>query len=377
MAADTHDITRDRFMLEGALAKRGYDWWWHSFSGYHAITGQKRAFFVEFFLVNPALAEDAPVFGQLPENRAAGKRPSYLMVKTGSWGAGAKQLHRFFPWRQVQVSEGVPYFVAADDCLATETDLVGSVEVSPEDAAAHPEWMSDAGRMMWDLRVDKQLAFNVGYGASGPMRKSGAFEMFWHAEGMKTAYSGSVWLDGQRYIVDPSSSWGYADKNWGRDFTSPWVWLASNDLLSGKTGNRLRNSAFDIGGGRPKVAGIPLDRQLLGQIIYEGRSYEFNFSKPWTGSATEFACHETDNEVVWHVQQDTKEARLITDVRCPKSEMLLVNYEAPDGSKRHNRLWNGGTGTGRVQLFRKKGVKMQLVDDIRAASIGCEYGEYA
>lgn len=33
-------------------------------------------------------------------------------------------------------------------------------------------------------------------------------------------------------------------------------------------------------------------------------------------------------------------------VRCKKADMLLVNYEASDGSKRHNRLWNGGNGEG-------------------------------
>lgn len=376
MAADTHDITRNQFMLTGAMAKRGYDWWWHSFTGYNAITGEKRAFFIEFFLVNPALAQDEPVFGQLPENQEAGKRPSYLMVKAGCWGKMARQLHRFFAWPEVEVGTGAPYYVAADDCLATETALVGSVNVTSEAAAEHPEWMCDAGRMMWDLRVDKLLAFNVGYGASDPMRASGAFEMFWHVEGMKTAYSGNVWLDGERYIVHPSSCWGYADKNWGRDFTSPWVWLASCDLRSSRTGERLENSAFDIGGGRPKIAGVALDRQLLGSIIYEGKAYEFNFSKPWTGSATEFECHETEDEIVWHVQQDTNGARLITDIRCPKSDMLLVNYEAPDGKKRHNRLWNGGTGTGRLRLYSKVSGKLFLVDDMQANSIGCEYGEY-
>jgi len=302
MAANAHDISRDRFMLVGELAKQGYDWWWHSLSGYNAITGEKRAFFIEFFLVNPALAADEPVLGQLPANKAAGRKPSYLMVKAGCWGAGAKQLHRFFAWKDVAVGAGVPYFVAADDCMATETDLIGRVEVSAEDAAAHPEWMCDAGCMMWDLHVDKQIAFNVGYGASEPMRASGAFEMFWHAEGIKTVYKGSIWLDGQRYIVDPTSCYGYADKNWGRDFTSPWVWLASSDLRSAGSGRRLRDSAFDIGGGRPKIGPVALDRKLLGVFVYEGRPYEFNFSKPWTGSRTQFDCHETADEIVWHVQ---------------------------------------------------------------------------
>ena len=57
--------------------------------------------------------------------------------------------------------------------------------------------------------------------------------------------------------------------------------------------------------------------------------------------------------------------------------MLLVNYEAPDGTKKHNRLWNGGNGIGTIKLYEKKSDgKEQLIDEITAKNIGCEYGEY-
>lgn len=376
MGCDAHDISRDQFMLVGQFASEGYDWWWHSFSGHHAQTGERRTFFIEFFCCNPELGGNEPVFGQLPENREAKRRPSYVMVKAGCWGEGAKQLHRFFGWNEAEVGAGVPFYVQADDCLCCETDLIGRVSVSAEDAAAHPEWMCDAGTMLWDLKVDKQIAFNVGYGASAPLRTIQAFEMFWHAEGIKTAYSGTVVVDGETYIVSPETCYGYADKNWGSDFTSPWVWLSSCNLVSTISGKRLENSAFEIGGGRPVVLGHALDRKLLGCINYEGTAHEFNFSKFWTGSTTEFDCWETEDALYWHVDQQTRTARMITDVTCPKSEMLLVNYESPDGAKRHNRLWNGGTGIGRVQLFEKRGGAFELVDDLRAATIGCEFGEY-
>ena len=376
MASDTHDISRDRFMLVGDWAQQGYDWWWHSFTGRHAQTGEERAFFIEFFACNPALGGSEAVLGQLPENKQAGRRPSYVMVKAGCWGEGARQMHRFFAWDDVDMGPGVPFYVHADDCLCCETDLIGSVDIAAEDAAAHPEWMCDAGSMLWDLRVNKRIAFNVGYGASFPMRALQSFDMMWHAEGIKTAYKGTVVLDGETYVVDPETCWGYADKNWGSDFTSPWVWLSSCNLTSNITGERLANSAFDIGGGRPVVLGVALDRKLLGCLNYEGTSYEFNFSKPWTASTTEFDCHETDTDIVWHVEQQTNDARLITDITCPKCEMLFVNYESPDGAKRHNRLWNGGTGRGRLQFYEKCGRDYVLVDDIAVANAGCEYGEY-
>ncbi len=367
-----HDITRDACQLLGEQAHCGYDWWWHSFTARHAQSGEERAFFIEFYLCNPALGGDAPVFGQLPENRAAGVKPSYLMVKCGAWGKGAAQLHRFFGWNETKVDWGVPFRVEAADCFVTETETRGSVRVAPEDAAAHPEWMCQSGEMRWDLAIDKQIAFNVGYGASGPMRDAQAFEMFWHAEGMKTAYSGEVWWNGERYLVTPETSFGYADKNWGKDFTSPWVWISSCNLTSEITGRKLNDSVFDIGGGRPKVGHLALPRKLLSAFWYEGEPFEFNFSKVWTHTHTEFDCRESETQIIWHVEQTNRHERMVTDLTCEKADMLLVNYEAPNGEKKHNRLWNGGNGRGTVELYRGE----ELIDRIRVENAGCEYGEY-
>ena len=52
--------------------------------------------------------------------------------------------------------------------------------------------MCDFGELSWDLTIDKQIAFNVGYGASRPLCDAETFGMYWHAEGMKSAYSGTV-----------------------------------------------------------------------------------------------------------------------------------------------------------------------------------------
>ena len=56
--------------------------------------------------------------------------------------------------------------------------------------------------------------------------------------------------------------------------------------------------------------------------------------------------------------------------------MLLIKYEAPNGKKLHNRLWNGGNGTGVIELYEKKGGKFELIDEVEAKNIGCEFGEY-
>ena len=298
------------------------------------------------------------------------------MVNAGFWGEEKGQLHRFFPWSEVSIPMNQPLDLKARDCSCTETHMTGHVKVTPQQAAAHPEWMSDAGEMEWDLEIHKQVAYHVGYGASRFFRALNAFEMFWHAEGMKTAFEGWVKLNGEEYRVRPESCYGYADKNWGGDFTSPWVWLSSNDLVSRRTGKRLCNSVFEIGGGSPKVFGVALGRKLLGQFYYEGKDYEFNFSKFWTSSRTFFECTETETEIFWKVVQTTFKAKMEAAVSCNKSEMLLINYESPDGFKRHTRLWNGGTGRGIIRLYEKRRGRWVLVDEVKAASVGCEYGEY-
>ena len=376
------DINRDAFMLHGELAKEGYDWWWHSFTGRDKETGEEKAFFIEFFTINPELGEEEPVFGQLPENKKAGKRPSYLMVKAGAWGEDAVQLHRFFGWKSgISVSELVPFQISADECFLSETRTMGRVELSQEEVDAHPEYMCDAGQMIWDLKIDKKIAFNVGYGAGKALRDLDAFEMFWHAQGMKTIYEGKVFYNGREYEVTPETCYGYADKNWGKDFTSPWVWLSSNNLTSKISGKKLLDSAFDIGGGRPKVGHIALERKLLSAFWYEGQAIEFNFSKFWTLTRTEFKGTETDDQIIWDVMQETPLHKMEVHITCEKKDMLLVNYESPDGAKRHNRLWNGGNGVGVIKLYEKTlsvsdMFEWKLMDEIEAKNIGCEYGEY-
>lgn len=370
------DLSRDQYMLTGPFRRKGYDWWWHSFTGRSESTGEEKSFFIEYYACNPALAQAVPVLGQHPYNQNLRRRPSYFMVKAGCWGTDACQLHRFYPWSEVMIRRTVPFVIDTGSCHASETDLRGAIHVTLAEAAAHPEYMCDAGSMEWELTVEKQISFNVGYGAGRFFRKIKAFEMYWHAEGMKSRYSGTVTFNGERYIVEPETSFGYADKNWGRGFTSPWVWLSSNSLRSNITGKTLDNSVFDIGGGCPKIWFLPLRRKLLGAFWYEGAEYEYNFSKFRTRPKTSFSSEETGDAVLWHVRQENRRSVMVTEVRCPKSEMLLINYEAPDGTKKHNRLWNGGTGIGNIRLYRKKGGELELIDDIAADHIGCEYGEY-
>lgn len=376
MGFSQSDITRDACMLTGRFRRKGYDWWWHSFTGISRETGEAKSFFIEFFLCNPDRGGRKPILGQLPANKEVGRYPSYLCVKAGTWGKDAAQLHRFFGWNDVALKKQAPFAVAAEDCYLSETATKGRITVTPREAIEHPEYMCEPGKMSWNLKIKKQIPFNVGYGAGKLFRMLKAFEMYWHAEGMKTAYSGTVTWNGEIYDVHPENCYGYADKNWGSDFTSPWVWLSSCNMTSRLTGKKLTNSVFDIGGGTPRIFGIPLKHKLLGAVYYEGKEYEFNFSKFWTFPRTRFESIDTGDTLIWHVKQDSCNARIVLEVKCKKEDMLLINYEAPDGTKRYEKLWNGGTGTGRLKLYKKEGIYLTLVDDISVRNVGCEFGVF-
>ena len=133
------DPRKNEFMLTGPFRWKGYDWWWHSFTGKNVRTGEERPFFIEFFICNPALARKEPTLGQLPENKARGRRPSYLMVKAGAWGEDGTQLHRFFSLKDVTIRGKAPYSVRAEDCYSSETVLKGSVEITEQDLAKGTE----------------------------------------------------------------------------------------------------------------------------------------------------------------------------------------------------------------------------------------------
>lgn len=291
---------RNSYMLSGSLAKHGYDWWWHNFTATDSETGEAKAFFIEYFIINPALAQKEPILGQVPEHQASGIKPSYAMIKCGAWGQNAKQIHQFYSPLELSV-QNKPLQVKIGHCELSET----------------------------------------------------------------------------HYIVSPKSSFGYADKNWGRDFTSPWLWMSSCHLISESSGQKLENSAFDFGGGRPAVFGIPFSRKLLGCLVYEGKRYEFNFSKFWTGSSIDFDFNESDPQLNrWKVIAKNRHAKVDIELFCPKADMLFMNYEAPDGKKRHNRLWNGGNAFGKLRLFHLDGGKETLIDTLIIKNAGCEYGEY-
>lgn len=364
-------------MLRGALAKKGYMRWWHSFSGIAPETGNTRTFFVEYFIINPALGGDEPILGQHPYCKKRGLKPSYVMIKAGAFpdsqGNPGKQLHMFYPINSLKVATN-PLILNIEDCFYSENHIYGFVDVNEEESR-HRSLMTDSGYMEWDLEVYKAVACHTGPIAGPIFSALNALDTFWHGEGIRTFFRGKVTLDGITYDVQPDSSYGYADKHWGRSFNRPWLQFASARLTSERTGKELKHSALAIDGCCPRFLWFPLKRRLILQLTYTGEDFEYNFARPSTFSRCKWKVKETNKRVIWHIKAQNKSSVIKITGNCPKEQMMPLHYEGPDATKSRSPLLAGGVGIGTVQIYRRvaESRQLHLIDTLAIDNALCEY----
>ncbi len=407
------DLHRNAFMLRGSLAKKGYMRFWHSFTGKAPTTGDTRTFFVEYFIINPALGGNQPILGQHPYFKKRGMKPSYVMIKAGvfpttvtithadtdsdmtgnetdtasdaflSYHADApakslgttdailqgKQLHAFYPVSSLKVAQN-PLYIQVEDCIYSENRIAGFVDVTKQEAR-HRSFMTDSGYMEWDLEVHKSIACHTGAIANPFFCALNALNSFWHGEGIRTAYSGTVVLDGITYEVTPEASYGYADKHWGRSFNRPWLQLASCKLTSQRTGKELKYSALAVDGCCSKFLFFPLKPRLMLQLTYTGE--DFTFGIPGRFSRSKWRVKETTKRFIWHIKAQNKHALVKISISSRKELLFPLNYEAPDGTKSKSPLYSGGNAVGTVELYRMIPEGRQWIDTLTIENGFCEY----
>lgn len=331
-------------------------------------------FFIEYMLMNPSLGQEAPILGQLPFHRKRGIRPSYVLVKAGAFpcdaSSPAKQLHAFYPITALKVALK-PLVIQIGENFYSEQRIRGFVSVSRKQARRR-SYMCDEGTMKWDLEVNKAIACHTGRIADPLHCALNALETFWHAEGIKTQYRGSVILDGITYLVTDEASFGYADKHWGRGFNHPWLQLASCRITSERTGHVLRHSALAVDGCCPRFFFFPLKKKLLLQLTYEGEDFSFLLAQ--TKHKSKWKIKRTSRRLQWQIVAQNKTAVIKLSVNSRREEMMEMNYEDPCGRRPEFPLLEGGTGTGRLLLYRRTKKGKELIDTLTLENVLCAYG---
>lgn len=382
------DLTRNAHMLRGSLARKGYMRWWHSFSGVQSGTGESRTFFIEFFIINPYLytprllnrsmqvPNDQPILGRHPYYRKRGLKPSYVMIKAGvfpdSEGNGGKQLHAFYPVSDLLVTSR-PMVMQIGNCFYSEERIAGSVDVSTQEAG-HRCFMTDAGVMEWDLEVYKAVSCHTGFLAHPIAQLFNALDSYWHGEGIKSFFRGTVTLDGVAYEVTPETSNGYADKHWGRKFNRPLMQFTCGNITSERTGKPLKHSVLAVSGCCPRFLFLPLRRKLLIQLTYTGEDFDFGF-KPFVLSRCKWETKATNKRYIWHIIARNKTAVIKISGSCTKDQMMQLKYESPDGILSRSPLLAGAAATGKIRLYRRTSEGKELLDTLHMENGLCQYRE--
>ena len=348
--------------------------WWHSFEGTDTVTGITRTFFIEYRIINPGYISNRPILGQQPYYRKKGLAPAYVMVKAGVFPTDelpGKQITNYFPTADLKTASH-PFYLSVGDCSFSEDRTNGYISVS-DSSAAHPYFMSDEGTMEWDLEIFKSIACHTGFACSPFMTMLGAFDSFWHAEGIRASFHGSVTLDDVTYEVLPETSFGYADKHWGKKYNSPRLHLSSCKLRSKRTGNLLKYSALAIDGCCPRVFFFPLRPKLMVQLTYTGEDFCFPILKPGIISRVLWKKKETKKRFVWHIKGQNNKSLIKISMNSLKSDMMALDYEEPSGHREKAPLYAGANGLGTIELYRITPNGKQWIDTLEIENAFCEY----
>lgn len=372
-----------RTQLNGAQKKSGICTWRFVFSGIEKVTGQERRFFIELCTINPSLSPNEMLLGYKPrvnitaddlQNVLSGTLsaqkirsesfvvPSYIVVRAGVLGPGAKQVCDYSAARDVSISTK-EFHVETSHAVFTEDKLTGRMDCSPGDIQEHPEYLCDSGIISWELRYEIRKDFTEGYNGKN---------CIWNAIGGRTVFAGIFSLDGKEYEVIPKKSQGYIDHFIGKDVVYPWIHLSSCNLTSVISGKTLTESTFAVQGIFDNRVSAVVD--LEGRIVvFEADKGKRAFESFW--DFTQMPEGEGGEKLHWTISLHNKTHVVDIDVFCPAGQMYVRSIEVPEGKRKVLKMLSGGTGSGEIRLYKRIRKNLELIEQAHIAGCVCEYGQ--
>ncbi len=377
----------EKLQLSGSLKKKGFDRWRLVTNGTSVISGEEKTFFIEFYVVNPAVSSQKYVLGfknrfdksaedfqfvlagtDSAKNIASQEFviPSFFMIRVGVLSVNGCSINSYFNPADL-LSSKKNYIISVKNSNNTECTLSsdyteGSVVVTENDLTEHPEFMGKSGSLSWKLKFSKEISFSSDYRSK---------DFNWSVIGNKTDFSGTINFNGEEFSVNPRNSFGYYDKNWGRDFTSPYFHLSSSNLTSEISGFLLRDSSFAVQG--------EFENKLSVLACVDGKNIEFHADKLKKHSiiynCQEVVGHEDgEAKLHWTVSVHNKKYVLDIDIFCNVNAMSLRDLESPSGNRKVLRVLGSGIGTGRFKLYKKMKKTLELIEQAKVSKCLCEYG---
>lgn len=338
--------------LQSSIKKSGFARWRYIFNAKNNFTGEKSAFFIELYLVNPSLSpneviwsdpQEVPVFkdeSQLFIPQEETSPHSYVSVRIGKYGTRPEIIQSFLPAasfsltnKTIEVSDGV-------FCLDGDK-LTGT--------------LSERGKYVsWRLKIEKIMQF-----VPGKMKKN----MYWGSPAVKAFFSGDLLFSGETYIVEPGISFGYIDKLWGKDYPYPFFHLSCSHMSSIISGKILGSSVFAVQGiyknsfaMYAEIDGVKLARSRV-------------------KNNPNFGCVVMDNKVHWTISVPLRQYLIDIDVFCSTREMSVRSYICPSNPKEELQVLGGASGVGEMKLYRRiKKKNLELVESVSLQDVRCEYG---
>ncbi|MDR9859850.1 hypothetical protein [Treponema socranskii] len=383
MTAPKKIINFSRWKPHSSLKKNGVVWTRYIFTGIDSVSGAEQLFFVEWEMLNAGLFPDESVLGFKPRTAIseddlqyalAGTEaafnlrsesivtPSYVAVRAGTFGVKPKQICSYYALKDVTGGFRLSP-ITVGNCSFGEEKISGSLSRTTKERAARPEYFCDAGEISWDLRCEIRKQFSAGYKKSSER---------WIPVGARTAFSGSITLDGREFSVLPKKSYGYIDVHFLRTFPAPYFHISSSNLTSRISGKALFDSSFTVQGIFEDSLALALEFENT-DIALEAKKRSASEKILW--DCTEMPADEEGERLHWSVSADTKKWVIDIDIVCHTSKLFVRNIELPEGNRKVLKLLAGGNGTGEIKLYRRIGKSLEIIEDAHVAFALCEFGQ--